>query len=193
MSPPFAPESLQKIIIESLTDPDHPAYGQVATVDPSGKPQVRTVHLRYLTDLEVFAFGTNQRSPKWAQLQQSQCLAGCYFDEYRQVQFRWESAVELVVPKGNGQLLAKRIWSLMRPHIRADYWADCKNMSPDVARIDECCPTLGVVVCKPQLWDIYEVMPDDPSQARRSLHRLEKQQWISRRVSLLHGKDLGPF
>src|SRR3989338_4066046 len=123
------PKPYEKILIDSLTDKEHPAYGQVATVDSSGNPQVRTVHLRYLPECDIFAFSTNTGSPKWKQLKNKAVLSGCYFDQQRQIQFRWGSSVELV--EGTNQeknYLTKKMWHLIRVPIRTAYWLEAKEM-----------------------------------------------------------------
>ena len=190
------PQPFWRRFLASFTDERHPAYGQIATVDLKGKPQVRTVHLRYLDDFDAFAFSTSVQSPKWSQLREKPFLSGCYFDTGRQIQFRWESPVELIEgeEKKNSRLIEK-MWGLVRIHIRTAYWLEAKQIprqkwyqvALDLLRP---APNFGVVLLRPRRWDILEVSPEDIRKAKRTFFSLTKQQWTAGEVSPVTTKDI---
>ncbi len=212
------PDAFHALLIETLTDEKNPSYGQVATVDEKGKPQIRTVHLRYLKEGNQIAFAANTKSPKWRQLSQKPFLSGCLYDPHRFIQFRWESDVKLLGGKSGAevQTIRKKLWQLVRSDVRSAYWLDHKgfpveklsgsSLDPRRTRLGrkvlevvgkrilrEPCPTFGSVLFTPHLWDIMEIDPKDYRKDRRTLHRLVGSVWKSRKISVLHSKDLGPF
>ncbi|MBI2068001.1 MAG: pyridoxamine 5'-phosphate oxidase family protein [Deltaproteobacteria bacterium] len=199
MPSPLFPKPYRELLIEAFTDQEHPAYGQLATVDERGEPRVRSIHFRYLPDKEIFAFGTNVKSAKWGQLKLQSRIAGCYLDSFRQIQFRWEGIAELheggTSPE---QALVNQMWRLVRLPFRIGYWLDYKKLVSeqglgpgfDFGRHP---PTFGIVLIKPCLWDIYEISPENLFKACRNIHYLKGEEWESHRVTLLHGRDLGPL
>ena len=157
----FAPEICRTLIIQAFDTESKPAYGQVATVDEKGEPQVRTVHVHYSPEKEAIVFNTHVKSSKWAHLQKNSTLSGCYYDQYRDIQFRWSSKVELLddLKKENLPLLEK-MWLRMRDEVKRAYWLDAKKipldqkLSVDVD-LQKRPPTHGIIVCYPTTWNIY--------------------------------------
>ncbi|MBI2981185.1 MAG: pyridoxamine 5'-phosphate oxidase family protein [Deltaproteobacteria bacterium] len=190
-------ELFHAMIVKSFSDDDHPAYGQAATTDNGEYPQVRTVHFRYLQDADRITFAANIKSSKWSQIARTPFVAGCYFDQYRLIQFRWEGKAELVDLKSGPKHLAlvQKMWGFVRPDVRSAYWLDYKKISlekrpwPEVD-VASCCPTFGIVICTPHLWDIMEVNPEDYRLDRRTIHKWNGKDWESEQVSVLHGKGL---
>ncbi|MBI2082722.1 MAG: pyridoxamine 5'-phosphate oxidase family protein [Deltaproteobacteria bacterium] len=189
-------ELFHPMIVKSFSDDDHPAYGQAATVDEKGHPQVRTVHFRYLEDQDKISFAANIKSSKWSQIAKSHRIAGCYFDSHRLIQFRWEGDARLVDRKDENEGdIVQKMWGLVRPDVRSAYWLDSKKISltkkpwPEMD-VDSCCPNFGIVICTPKVWDIMEVNPDDYRLDRRTVHQWNGKQWESKQVSVLHGKEL---
>jgi pyridoxine/pyridoxamine 5'-phosphate oxidase len=192
----IAPKPIERLIVESLQDEARPAYGQVATMGEHGWPQVRTVHLRYISERGTLGFNTHIKSPKWRQLLKKPFLSGCYHDEKRQVQFRWEGSAKLIDPESRGrgeQAILDRMWLLLRPDVRTAYWMDYqkkglkgRNAAQNLD-IQKRCPNFGTVLCFPKLWDIFEMDPSDYTKDVRTVYRLKNGQWRSQDVSILHG------
>jgi len=185
------------LITEAFGDDQRPAYGQVATL--RGKyPTLRTVHLHYLGSLapwarddtsDIIAFSTHIQSGKWKELKKHPYLLACYYDTFRDIQFRFQSKAELIEPK-NKELL-DTMWLKIRTEVRTAYWLDAKHLPLDSeppANIDvqKRAPNLGVVLCRPFLWDIYEIHLEDYRKGKRSIHTLIKGKWRSQEVSILH-------
>lgn len=189
--PSCAPAIYRERVIAAFSDAETPAYGQVATVDAEGRPQVRTVHLHYLPEREALGFNSHHAADKWKQLQQRPVLSGCYVDLAQLVQWRWEGRVELL-SGGNApdDGIIERIWRWMRPDVRSAYWsqhlydADNHALASDVD-IERHCPTCCTVLCFPTRWDIYEINPLNYREGRRTIHRLTGAEWYSEAVSLL--------
>ena len=189
--PPFAPASVAAPLLSSLRDKERPAYGQAATVDGRGRPQVRTVHFRHVPEKATLGFAANILSPKWRELRRKRVLSGCWYDHPRSVQFRWEGAVELIEPRAagpSGGRTLDRMWLLLRSPVRTAYWADfAPRGKVDAGRR---CPNFGVVLCRPRMWDVFRMNHKDYIRSTRTIYRLKKGKWAGRRVSVLHGKDL---
>jgi pyridoxine/pyridoxamine 5'-phosphate oxidase len=187
---PFCPETLVTLIRKSLEDLSRPAYGQVATVDLTGQPKVRTVHLRYIKERNTLGFSGNVKSPKWAHLRAKPALSGCFYDAHRHVQLRWEGGVELIDAKSRRAAdheLLDRMWLLMRPDVRLAYWRDWLKDASASADVQKRCPSLGVIVCRPTVWDIFQIDPRDYNKDVRTIHTLKGTAWKARQVSALHG------
>lgn len=180
-----APDGIASRIQEFLTDEAHPAFGQVATVDAEGRPQVRTVHWRYVPERDTFGFSAHVDSPKWRQLQSNTTCSGCYFDAHRLVQWRWTGRVECIAASlvsADERTLLHRMWLLMRPDVRAAYWADYGKANADP---NTQCPNCGTILCFPTLWDVHELDITDYRKGRRTLYRLDSDQWLSQSVPLI--------
>ncbi len=195
---PFAPDEIRAALIESFDDEEHPANGQVGTVDASGSPQLRTVHLRYAPDRETIAFNAHVESAKWTELEADPRLSGCYHDLVRSVQIRWTGSARLLTAAAQGEAdrrVVECMWRLVRPELRALYWLDFKGLDPGAelpagADLDTPVPTLGTVLCRPELWDILEIVLEDYRKDRRTIYRRAKGSWEAETVSPLHGRIL---
>jgi hypothetical protein len=194
MNAPYAPEPVRSRLEDALADEGHPAYGQVATLDEDGIIQVRTVHLRSVSERASLGFSTHVRSAKWRQLARNPSLSGCYFDAHRLVQFRWSGRAELVEASradGGDRALLARMWRQVREDLRKAYWMDHEGLKagepfPEGIDLDRACPNMGTVVCHPDRWDVLEIVEEDYRRDRRVLYTLRGDSWISRPVSLLH-------
>ena len=190
----FAPELCRDLIVQAFDTESKPAYGQVATIDEKGCPQVRTVHLHYSPEKEAIVFNTHVKSSKWKHLQKNPTLGGCYYDQYRDIQFRWDSKVELLDDRKKENLpLLEKMWLRMREEVRRAYWLDAKKIPLDQklpAGIDlqKCPSTHGIIACHPTIWNIYETNPQDYCKGTSTLHELKKGQWQSKVISILYGK-----
>jgi hypothetical protein len=186
----FAPPEWSSAIRESFEDEAHPAYAQVATATPAGAPRVRTVHVRYVTEYDTVGFSTNVFSPKWAELARNPRISGCWFDTKRRIQIRWEGSVRLVPwerASDAERRVLERLWLLIRPTVREEYWREFGQPDPSA---ELPCPTHGVVLCRPDLWDLYELVSDDYRTHRRTIHRLGGNVWRAERVTLTDGRPL---
>lgn len=190
MTNSFAPDFCYDLIAKAFLDEAHPAYAQVATVDSNSAPHVRTVHVHFLPKLNVLAFNTHVGSSKWTHLKKNPLLSGCYVDLVRQVQFRWESQVELVEDSAQYPNLLEELWLRMRIDVRKAYWMDYKNlplaqMPPQDIDLNTRSPNQGVVLCKPYRWNIYEIHEENYCKGVVTLHEFKNDQWYSKELSLL--------
>ena len=189
----FAPEKIEKPIIRAFTDLEHPAYCQIATVDDNNHPHVRTVHVHYLKDNNALAFSTHIQSSKWEHLKKHPILSGCYYDEYRLIQFRWLAKTELIdVSDPKNQKLLDQLWLWMRKDVRRAYILENRGRAltdplPKDTDMNRQRPNHAAVLCHPIQWNIYELHTEDYTQGKASLHTLKDNQWISKPVSILHG------
>jgi len=185
-----APPAIGRAWIRALSDPKRSAYGQVATLDGLGHPQVRTVHLRWLPEKDAFGFICHIDSPKWKQLARSKSLAGLYYDPHRLVQWRWSGRAERVAG-GNPEdrALLDRLWGLLRAAVRAEYWRDHLG-SRAVCDLSRRAPNAVLVLCRPRCWDVFDMHPTDYAKGKRTLYARRARSWSSRRVSMLHGRPL---
>ena len=191
----FAPSKHYQLIVDAFSDPERPSYGQVANVDKKGLPQIRTVHIHYLSQFEALGFNTHVKSNKWESLEKKPILSGCYVDNFRLVQFRWESKIELIHPDNKKYCsFLDDMWLKMREDVRRAYALENlgENLSdplPSSINLQKRHPNQGVILCRPYLWNIYEMNEKDYTQGRVFLHVLEKDSWHSSSVSLLHGRE----
>lgn len=189
----FAPDLCRDLIIQAFDTESRPAYGQVATVDEKKCPQVRTVHLHYSPEKEAIMFSTHVKSSKWKHLQKNSILSGCYYDQYREIQFRWSSKVELLDDRKKENLsLLEKMWFRMRAEVRRAYWLDFKKIPldqklPSGIDLQKRPPTHGVIVGHPTLWNIYETNTEDYCKGTCTTHELKKGKWQSKVISILHG------
>lgn len=176
------PKEIEKLLVESMADPKRAAYGQAATVDSENRPHVRTVHFYYDKATGSTAFACHMKSRKWLEVGEKPFLAGCYHDVKLLVQLRWEGPARHGGPE-HAELLA-RVWSGIRPAVRAAYWADSGRPEADVKEV---CPTIGLILCQPAFWDVFVMHPEDYCKGHRTLYRRQGELWAPRRLSLLHG------
>jgi len=189
----FAPEICRTLIIQAFDMESRPAYGQVATIDEKGSPQVRTVHVHYSQEKEALVFSTHTKSSKWTHLQKNPVLSGCYYDQYRDIQFRWSSKVELLDDREKENLpLLEKMWLRMREEVRRAYGLDAQKIPldqklPQDIDLQKRPSTHGVIVCHPTLWNIYETHSQDYCKGTATLHELKKGAWSSKVISILYG------
>ncbi len=190
----FSPGLCRDLIIQAFDTESKPAYGQVATVDSKGTPQVRTVHLHYSPEKEALVFSTHIKSAKWTHLQKNPVLGGCYYDQYRDIQFRWNCKVELLEDHKKENLpLLEKMWLRMREEVRRAYWLDAQKIPldqtlPPDTDLQKRPPSHGVIVCHPTFWNIYETNSQDYCKGTSTSHALKKGQWESKVVSILYGR-----
>ena len=184
----FAPDKISALIVAILRNENSPVFGQVATVDEGGNPQIRTVHLRYLENENTLGFNTHIQSPKWTQLERSKRISGVYFDHVSLCQFRWTGFVELV---GSGHLnnpdLTNEMWSITPHDVQKAYWSSFQPQTTSIP-FHLPCPTFGTVVCRPSLWDIYKMGYSNYADHERSIFRLLDGQWIEEGASTLYSQ-----
>ncbi|MEK7790194.1 MAG: pyridoxamine 5'-phosphate oxidase family protein [Deltaproteobacteria bacterium] len=195
MKTQIAPSLYYKIIAEVFGDDQRPAYGQIATLAKEKQPTLRTLHLHYLKELGVIAFSTHLKSDKWQEIKYHPYLSGCYYDTSREIQFRFHAKGELIEPKNQRfKEFLDEMWLKIRSEVRTAYWLDAKRLPldselPEEIDIQKRAPNLGVVLCRPFKWDIYEIHLDEYRKGERSVHTLTKNRWQSQNVSILHGKS----
>lgn len=184
----FAPKDFIAQILQSFSDKERPAYGQVATLSPQQGPQVRTVHFYYLDAEERLAFPTHTASPKWLQLQADKRLSACYYDVFRLRQLRWQGEAFLVDRDAEQfQEERREIWLKVRAMVREAYWQDFVQGAPKRNfTLDDLCPTFGIVVCDITSWDIWQMDVENYQNSRRFLCRKPNGEWHTERVSPLH-------
>ncbi len=189
MKSQFTLADFQQRLIEIFTNADQPVYAQVASVDDHGLPQLRTVHLRYWQQLDCLCFNSNTKAPKWRQLQRDSHIAGCYYDGQRDLQLRWEANVDLIdneTSNTDHTALLDHMWRITRAAVRTVYW---KDHQPQQFDIQQRCPTFATVMFRPHCWDILEVSEDYLNSCRTLFIRSDKA-WQTKRVSVLHGKEI---
>lgn len=183
-----------KIISEAFSDEQHPSYGQVATLAKGKEPTLRTVHLHYIKGHDTIAFSTHLKSDKWRELKTHPYLSGCYYDTSREIQFRFQARTELIDPKNKKYRdLLDEMWLKIRAEVRCAYWLDASRLPldaelPEEIDIQKRPSNLGVILCKPFKWDIYEIHLDEYRKGKRTIHTLRKGKWYSENVSILDGK-----
>jgi hypothetical protein len=182
----FAPPAVASAVRASLADKACPSYGQVATADASGRAHARTVHLRWIPEKDTLGFSVHVNSWKWKHMRRTGRVAGVFFDARRLVQWRFEGPAQLLDAGCREDALLDRMWRLMRPDVRATYWREFLGKRGAVDPVPRA-PTLGVVVCRPVVWDIFKLHSKDYGKARRTVYRLRDGAWIGARVSSLDG------
>jgi hypothetical protein len=161
MTRELLPEPHRASLLRSMREATPRCYAQVATVEHRAYrvvPQLRTITLHHVEELDVLAFSTSKLSAKWSQLRASPRLAGVFFDARRYLQFRWEGPVELadVATPAHADLL-RRMWLRLGPGVRSFTWEDyCRSVLGVAPSFDpaEPCPIEGLVLCRPDAWDI---------------------------------------
>lgn len=165
---------------------DRKAYGQVSTASSAGVQSVRTVHLHCLEDRGGFAFSTHAQSQKARDVADTRELAGCYWDEKAQVQFRWRArAAPAVDPALLGEL-----WNAMREETRLAYVLDHRGVALDAAldpvpSVEERPPTHAAVLFYPEFWDVHRFDPRGYRFGRRTQHSRENGFWSDRSTHLI--------
>ncbi|HBQ21784.1 MAG: hypothetical protein A2Z91_04750 [Deltaproteobacteria bacterium GWA2_38_16] len=190
MSNFLSPDFCFNLIAKAFSDEEHPAYCQVGTVDLKNHPQLRTVHVHYIAELKALAINTHTKSAKWQHLKKNPILSGCYLDEFRQIQFRWESKTTLI---HKNHPLLQEIWLKMRAEVRTAYWLDYKKLPmdtklPDTINVSGRPPTHGVIICTPYLWNVYELNEGNYLKGVSTLHTLKGKTWHSKVISIVTGK-----
>jgi hypothetical protein len=168
------PEPHRASFLRSMREATPLCYAQVATVEHRAyraTPQVRTVTLHHVEELDVLAFSTSKLSAKWSQLRASPRLAGVFFDARRHLQFRWEGPAELadVATPAHSDLL-RRMWLRLSPGARAVTWGEyCRSVLGVAPSFDpaEPCPIEGLVLCRPDAWDLLRFDVEDESRSER--------------------------
>lgn len=188
------PPQLDKLFVQSFTDPENPVYGQIATVDVNGQPHVRTVHFRYLADKQLLAFNTYTRSRKWQHLSKQATFSACFLDAQHQRQWRWHGTVALLpfskqLPQEQQQLIQK-LWEMMRPQVRESYWMEQMGIKLTEAppnQLDIKLPPelFGTVICHPTVWEIYDYVHDDYRRGQRTAYEQQGDKWQSQSLSLI--------
>jgi len=173
---PLLPEPHRAALLGAMQTAVPRCYGQVATIAGAGDaaaPRVRTITLHHVEELDAIAFSTSTCSAKWAELRARPRLAGVFFDLQRFVQYRWEGGVELAEASSPeyGELL-RRMWRRVSPGVRWFTWDDyCRNVLRGAVDfdVDESCPIEGLVVCRPEKWDVLEFDVEDYGRSRRTV------------------------
>ena len=189
------PNSVLDKIITAFGNASQPAYGQVATVSAQGHPQVRTVHLHYLENMKSMAFGAHTRSSKWIELEGNKAFSGSYYSAYQLVQIRFQGEASLCPESSANDAVRKVLWSRMREEVRLAYWMDQEGVSfetQDLSTLkfplENPTRTFGVVLCEPELWNVYELSPQHYVRGRCMVFKKAQGGWEIRRVSLLGNK-----
>jgi hypothetical protein len=164
------PEELTAWVPTRFDDEAKPFFAQAATVSADGEPDVRTVHYRYIAELDSLAFACHVESPKWQQLKAQPRLAACYFTPRGQIQLRWRAQVRLITDPQSPAL--NMMWKSTEPWIREEYW---QGAGP----AEHLCPAFGLVVLDIDFWDVYHIDLADPKQCRRSSYSLDGDVWKS--------------
>ena len=189
--PSFAPQKLKAELLKAFGDPERPAYGQLASMDSEGAPTVRTVHFHGLPDREILAFSAHTNSPKWRHLAARRRLSGCYFDSIEQVQYRFSGEADLIsATSAIDPDLISVMWNKIRPDKRTAYWLDAQGKSftgdlPPGLSIDRPSPNIGVVVCRPRIWDIYRIHPEEYRKGNRTVFSWTGETWLETSRSIL--------
>jgi hypothetical protein len=173
---PLLAEPYRSALLAAMQTAVPRCYAQVATVAGAGDaatPRVRTITLHHVDELDALAFSTSTSSAKWAELRARPRLAGVFFDLQRFVQYRWEGPVELAEASApeRGELL-RRMWRRVSPGVRWFTWDDyCRNVlrAAPAFDVDEPCPIEGLVVCRPERWDVLEFDVEDYGRSRRTV------------------------
>lgn len=171
------PGPIADLVPSLFESEERPLYGQAATAGAGGAPNVRTVHYRYIPDLETIAFACHTESPKWRELRENPRVAGCWFHPKRGVQLRWSADAELVTDASEPAVSFS--WRGTHDWILQEYWKD------DARSIEGVSPHFGVVVLRVFLWDLYEIDAEDPSRNRRRVWRLDGGSWHEEAKSAL--------
>ncbi|OIO09375.1 MAG: hypothetical protein AUJ52_06570 [Elusimicrobia bacterium CG1_02_63_36] len=163
------PGPIADLVPSIFESEERPLYAQAATASADGVPSVRTVHYRYIPDVETIAFACHTGSPKWKELRDNPLVAGCWFHPKKQVQLRWSANAELVTDSAAPEVALS--WRGTHDWILQEYWKD------DARSIENVSPHFGVVVLRVFLWDFYEIDLDDPSKSRRRVWKLDGGSW----------------
>lgn len=182
----WAPATFRRRLIRSLTDKNQSAYGQVATTNPRGQAEVRTVHLVYSELADALVFNTHIQTRKFAQIEATRYVAGAFYDSKRQTQFRWKGRVQLLrYPRTT---LEKRVldaaWLRIGPTVREAYWRE----HGEKRAVTERCTDCVTVLCVPVWWDIYQLNSSHYLKGKREVARLSGGRWKVVNVSVLTGK-----
>jgi len=192
-STPFAPEPFKQSILDAFEDSSCSHYAQVATVD-AGKPQVRTVHLRYIPELETIGFVCNSLSKKMTGLRDA--VAGCWYIESRKIQFRWEGSVQLITAEtkdSRAQKVRERMWKEARESVRFVYWYQHLGIPYDQKKevdLTKVAPTFVVAVIDPAFWDFYNLVTPEYRTHKRHQSKLKGSSWFTKPVDILTGKEI---
>jgi hypothetical protein len=185
-SPVLVPAPHRGAVLDFLRNRARPPFGQAATVELRGRravPQVRTVLFYYVEELDCIAFCTGTKTKKWAQLKKNPALSGCFYDAERTTQYRWECRAETAEASSPRHgLLVARLWRTMSADLRRCIWED-HNRSVKAAGpidIEVPCPSEGVVICRPDRWDIFRLEFADFKTSVRTVSTRSGNRWTSR-------------
>lgn len=149
--------------------PGHPFRSfAVATADPAGAPEVRTVILRGFDPAErTLAFFTDSRSPKFDYLVRQKRAALLFYDAAARLQVRTLAAVTV----HHGDADARLVWSATRGESRTMYaerYAPGEEVPPETETAHPSVPPVddpfafgnfAVVECRFDSLDVLELSP----------------------------------
>lgn len=188
----FAPQEVSSGLLPLLGGAERAVFAQIATVDTDENPQVRTIHLRQVDEAKTIGFNTNARSAKWGELLHTPFLSGCYYHEPSVTQYRWSGPVQLADDADDRWLgIRQSMWLITRRDLRLAYWeryTECSGERMAAEPLTRVCPDFVVVICRPTLWDVYEMSAADYANHTRVHHELGDDGWHSSEVSTLDGQ-----
>ncbi|MBI2609242.1 MAG: pyridoxamine 5'-phosphate oxidase family protein [Deltaproteobacteria bacterium] len=185
------PFGVQNLIISAFTDEELGAYGQLATNGLNKFPQVRTVHFHWMAEKKALVFNCHTSSSKWAELKSNPYHSGCYVDLKRYAQFRWEGKAVLVDSTYEKEkTFLDKMWLLMREEVRLAYWLDQEGITFQDGKeypfdLKKRAPNMGVVLCSPTFWNIYEMSPENYVKGQCTLYKKTASTWSSEKKSIL--------
>lgn len=187
------PKEIHEVISNTFGDLNNKAYGQISTVDSSGQPSVRTVHIHCITDPEVMVISCNTKSEKWQDLQNNPRLAGCLWVDQKSIQIRFEGQTQLITEEDSHYAeLVQKMWMKMREEVRITYLLDEMGMPLDIASPNmnpsQHSQNHGLILVQPTLWDIFEISPQEYRFSKRTIYQLKNDHWTPRSVNSLHEK-----
>lgn len=184
------PNNLDETIFNSFVH--QKAYGQISTLDEHEQMSVRTVHLHYLPEKQVFAFNTHQRSQKARDIALNAEISACYWDEKNQIQFRFTGKAKLVSDEAAESVsFLNSMWLKMRDETRAAYVLDHANIPFDcesnlVPSVETRPPLHAAVTFVPFLWDVHIFDPRGYRFGVRTIYKKSGDTWQSQPTQLIY-------
>ena len=160
-------------------------FVQLATVDPSGSPAVRTVVFRtFLEPGSRLCFGTDLRSAKVEQITAHPVAAVCWYFTATREQYRLTGRLEVVRSNIGGVLSEERarVWASLSETARQVYsWPPPGEPLADAGEFTRPAPVVppacfGVLVLNPEHVDYLDVKTQ-PHQ--RTIFQLVAGAWIA--------------